>query len=80
MKFLIVEPSPFPILIPIEAKYLLQILLSNNLSLHSSLYLRDHFTQPYSTTGSVIILYILILKFFGRSGKSKRVWTEKIKH
>jgi len=38
-------------------------LFSNTLSLHSSLNVRDHVTQPYSTTGNITILYILILRF-----------------
>jgi hypothetical protein len=47
MKFLIVEPSPLPIFIP---NILLKILFSNNPSLRSSLNVRDHVSQPYSTT------------------------------
>ena len=36
-------------------------------SLHSSLKVREHVSQPYSTTGNIIVLYILILKFLERS-------------
>ena len=61
MKFLIVEPSPLPILIPLGPKIPLRIVFSNNLSLHSSLNVRDHVSQPYSTTGNSIVLYILII-------------------
>ena len=41
----------------------LRILFSNTLSLDSSLNVRDHVSQPYSTTGNIIVLYILIFKF-----------------
>ena len=33
------------------------------LSLRSSLNVGDHGTQPYSTTGNIVVLYILIFKF-----------------
>ena len=36
----------------------LRILFSNTLSLDSSLNVRDHVSQPYSTTDNVIVLYI----------------------
>ena len=54
MKFLIVEPSPLPILIPLGPKY----------------------SQAYSTTDNIIVLYILIFKFLERSLDDKSVWTE----
>ena len=41
MKFLIVEPSPLPILIPPG----LRVLFSNTLSLHSSLNVSQHIAQ-----------------------------------
>ena len=57
--------SPFSsILVP---NIRLRILCSNTLSLHSSLNVRDHVSQPYSTTGNIIVLYILIFKFLERS-------------
>ena len=55
MKFLIVEPSPLPILIPLGPR----ILFSNTLSLHPSLNVRDHASQPHSTAGSVKVTTIL---------------------
>ena len=36
-------------------------------SLQSPLNVRDHVSQPYSTTGNIIVLYILIFKFSERS-------------
>ena len=42
---------------------LLSTLFSNNLSMRSSLNIRDQVSHPYKTTGKIIILYILIFKF-----------------
>ena len=53
----------------------LRILFSNTISLHSSLIVRDHVSQPYSTTGNIIVLYILIIKFLEKSPEDS-VWTE----
>jgi hypothetical protein len=54
----------------------LRILFSNTLSLHSSLKVTDHVSHPYSTTGSIILLYIWIFKFLERSLEDKSVWIE----
>ena len=35
----------------------LRILFSNTFSLHSSLDVRDHISQPYSSTGDIIVLH-----------------------
>ena len=55
-----------------------RILLSNTLSLHSSINVRDHVSQPYSTTDNIIVLYIRIsiFNFLERSRENKSVWTE----
>ena len=64
MKFLIVEPSPPPFSSLLGPNICLRILFSNTLSLYySSLSVRDHISHPYSTTGNIIILSILIFKF-----------------
>ena len=51
MKFLIVKPSLLHILIPLGN---LRILSSKNISLRSSLKVRDHAWHPYSTTDNII--------------------------
>ena len=37
--------------------------------------IRDHVSQPYSTTGNINVLYILIFKLLERSLEDN-VWTE----
>ena len=49
--------SPFSSLLGPNIR--LRILFSNTFSLHFSLNLRDHGSQPYSTTGNIIVLYII---------------------
>ena len=62
MKFFTMEHSPLPILSPIGHKTHLRILFSNILSLRPSLNVKDYVSQPYSTTGCIIVLYVLIFK------------------
>ena len=69
VKFLIVEPSPLPILTPLQPKYSPQ---DPVFKYPSSLNVRDHVSQSYSTTGNIIVLYILIFKFLGRNREDKR--------
>ena len=66
--------SPFSFLLGPNIRF--RILFSNTLSLDSSLNVRDHVSQPYSTTGNIIVLYILIFKFLERSLEEKSVLTE----
>ena len=76
IKFLIVEPSPFPILIPQGPDNYLSILFSNTLNLHSSLIVRDHVSQPYSTTGNIIVLEIGInADYWVDSAHDRDYWT-----
>ena len=53
--------SPFSSLLGRNIR--LRILFSNTLSLDSSLNVRDHVAQPYSTTGNISVSYIFIFKF-----------------
>ena len=71
MKFLTVEPSQPPILIPLGPNIRLRILFLNILSLHSSLNVRDHASYPYGTIVNIIVLYILIFKFLESSREDK---------
>ena len=43
----------------------------NNFKLYSSFNVRDHVSQPYSRTGNIIVLYILIFKLLERSLEDK---------
>jgi hypothetical protein len=55
---------------------LLSTLFSNTLSLRSSFNVSDQFSHPYRTKGKIIVLYILIFKFFDSNLEDKRFWTE----
>ena len=42
-----------------------------------ALNIRDHVSQPFNTAGNIIVvLYILIFKFFERSREDKSVWAD----
>jgi hypothetical protein len=55
---------------------LLNTLFSKLLTLCSSLKLRDQVSHPYSTTGKITVLYILIFRFFDMRREDKRFWIE----
>jgi hypothetical protein len=68
----------FPFSSLLDPNIHLRILLSNTFCLRFSLNVRDHASQPYSTTGNIIVSYtsILIFKFLERSQEDKTIWTE----
>jgi len=55
---------------------LLNTLLSNTLSLRSSLTVNDQVLHSHKTTGKIIVLYSLIFKFFVSKRKDKRFCTK----
>ena len=76
MEFLTVEPSSLHIIIPLEPEYSPQDPVFKDSYLHYSFNIRDRASHPYNTTGNIIVLYILIFKFFERNREEKSVWTE----
>jgi hypothetical protein len=63
MKLLIVQLSHSPVSSLFGANILLRTLLSNTLSLFSSLNVRDQVSHPYKITGRIMVLYILTSTF-----------------
>jgi hypothetical protein len=65
MQLLVMQFSPpSHHFIPLQSKILLSTLFSNTLGPCSSLNVRDHASHPYRTTAKIIVLYILIFKYF----------------
>jgi hypothetical protein len=76
-KFIIMQFSPLSHhLIPPWPKILLSTLFSNTFSLCSSLNVRNKVSHPYRTTGKIIVLCILIFKFFDSNREDRRFWTK----
>ena len=75
MKFLTVEPSPLPIRISLGPRYSYQDPVFKYPWPAFLPYVRDQASQPCSTTGNIIVLYIVIFKFIERSREDKSVWT-----
>jgi hypothetical protein len=75
VRFIIVQFSPRSVYLPFRSKYPPQHSVLRILSLCSSLKVRDPVSLPYSTTGKITILYILILGFICETGRQK-IWTE----
>jgi hypothetical protein len=65
-----------PVTSSLFSQNILSTLFSNTLSLCSSLNARDKVSHPYRTTDKIIVLYILIIKFFDSRQKDRRFWTE----
>jgi len=52
-------------------------MFSNTLSFLSSRNVNDQVSHPYKTIGKIIVLYILIFKFFDNNLEDKRFCTEE---
>jgi hypothetical protein len=76
MKFVIMQFSPRSVFLPFRPKYPPQHSVLKNLSLCSSPKVRDQVSHPYSTTGKITVLYILIFTFFDIRREDKIFWTE----
>ena len=68
----------FPFASLLVQNILLRILFSNAFNLHFSLNVRNHPSQPYITTGNIIVLYILVFIFLERSLEDKTFRTYMI--
>jgi hypothetical protein len=75
VKVIIMQFSPLSVFLRFRSKYL-NTLFSETLSLCSSLKMRDHVSHPYSATGKIPVLYILIFRFFDMRLEDKRFCTE----
>ena len=56
----------------LDPNILLNTLFSNTLSLCSSLNVSDQVSHPYTTTGKITVLYILIFTFLGSKSEALR--------
>jgi hypothetical protein len=71
MKFIIMHFSPRSVFLPFRSKYPQHSVLKN-LSLCSSHKVRDQVSHPYSTTGRITVLYILIFRIFDMRREDER--------
>jgi len=69
------EPSPLPILTPLVPKNSAQDPVFK-CPYPAFLKVRDQVSQTDSTTGNIIVLYILIFKFIERNREDRSVLTE----
>jgi hypothetical protein len=77
MKLFVTQFSPFSChLISLRSKNPPQHCFQTPPSLCSSLNVRDQVSYPYRTTGKIIVLHILIFKFFDSNREDRRFWTE----
>jgi len=77
IQLLIMQRPPIPCyLVPLRPKYTPQHPILRPLSLRSSLNVSDQVSHLYSTTGRIIVLYILTFKFLHRKLEDKRFCTE----
>jgi phosphate starvation-inducible membrane PsiE len=77
MKLLIMQFLQPPVIsFLFGANILLSVLLSDTLSLCSSLNVRDQVSHPYRTTGKIVVLYILTFMFLDSRREDKRFWPE----
>jgi hypothetical protein len=77
MKLFVMQLSPFSVTSSLFGpNILLSTLFSNTLSLCSSLKVRDQVSHPYTTTDNIMVLYILIVKFFDSNREDRRFWTK----
>jgi hypothetical protein len=60
VKFIIMQFSPRSAFLPFRSKYPPQHSVLKNPQSCSSLKVRDQVSHPYSTTGKITVLYILI--------------------
>jgi hypothetical protein len=76
MKFIIMKFSLWSIFLPFRSRYPPEHSVLKNPQSMSSPEVRDQVSHPYSTTGKIIVLYVLIFRCFDMTREDKRFWTE----